>query len=111
MSRSAQAFAAAENRVDRGRTKERIQAQREHFATVACSAFDGILGGYAPHLHADLIDHLLREGAARRKACTDGPAAVSILGDICKDLGADIEGPKAANLRLARAAFKTGGAE
>ena len=110
MTRAPHAFAAAENRIDRGKTKERAEAQRIHFAAVAKSVFDGVLGGYGAHLHADAIDALLREGAARRKAASDGPAVAAVLGAICTTLCADIEGPKASVRANAEKLFKPEGA-
>lgn len=104
------AFAAAENRIDRGRTKERAEAQRVHFAAVAKSVFDGVLGGYGAHLHADAIDALLREGAARRKAASDGPALSGVLGAILGDLCREIPGPKAAAIEDGNKLFKREGA-
>lgn len=106
MSRTPHAFAAAENRIDRGRTKERAEAQRQHFAAVAKSTWDGVLGGYGEHLHCDLIDTLLKEGSARRKAASDGPAVAATLGAICATLCADIEGPKASVRANAEKLFK-----
>lgn len=108
MSRSAQAFAAAENRVDRGRTKERRQAQAEHFAAVARSTADGVLGGYTPELQPEVSEAVIREFCSRLKASKDAPSVTSLLGDICHVLGSDIEGPKAAKFRIANAAFKAG---
>lgn len=106
MTRTPHAFAAAENRVDRGKTKERAEAQRLHFAEVAKSTWDGVLGGYGEHLYPDIIDALLKEGAARRKAASDGPAVAAVLGAICTTLCADIEGPKASARKAAEKAFK-----
>lgn len=106
MTRAPHAFAAAESRIDRGRTKERAEAQRIHFAAVAKSVFDGVLGGYAEHLHCDAIDALLREGSARRKAASDGPAVAAALGAICATLCGDIPGPKASARKAAEGAFK-----
>lgn len=110
MSRTPHAFAAAENRIDRGRTKERAEAQRQHFAAVAKSTWDGVLGGYGEHLHCDLIDALLKEGAARRKAASDGPAVAAVLGAICATLCGDLLGPKPAAKAEAEKLFKREGA-
>lgn len=106
MTRAPHAFAAAENRVDRGKTKERAEAQRQHFAAVAKSTWDGVVNGYGEHLHCDLIDALLREGCARRKAASDGPALSGVLGAIIGDLCSDIPGPKASARKAAEKAFK-----
>lgn len=102
------AFAAAESRIDRGRTKERAEAQRLHFAAVAKSTAEGVLGGYAPDLQPDVARACIRQFCAHLKATTDGPAVAAHLGDICKDMCGDIEGPKKAARAAADRAFKTG---
>lgn len=107
MTRTPHAFAAAENRVDRGKTKERAEAQRLHFAEVAKSTWDGVLGGYGEHLYPDIIDALLKEGCARRKAASDGPAVAAVLGAICATLCGDLLGPKKGARAEADKAFKT----
>lgn len=108
MTRPAQAFAAAETRIDRGRTKERRQAQLEHFAAVAHSTATGVLGGYAPDLQPDVARAHIREFCAHLKASSDGPAVAALVGDICNDLCSDIDGPKASIRKAAERVFPKG---
>lgn len=110
MSRTSHAFRAVENRIDRGRTAERRHALALTFSSLARTTADGVLGGYAPDQQEALIDALIREFCARRKAVSDGPAVGGLLGEIASKLCADIEGPRDTAKRCAEIFFQGGDA-
>lgn len=105
MSRTPHAFAAAENRIDRGKTKERKAAQAEHFAKVAASTADGVLGGYSAEIRPDLSRAVIREFSARLKAAEDAPALASFLGEVANTLCADIKGGRSSAREAANRLF------
>lgn len=106
MTRAPHAFAAAENRIDRGKTKAERQRLAQEYAETAHSAANGILGGYSEAAQPFVCDAIIREFSARRKAASDGPAVAAVLGAICTTLCADIEGPKTSARKAAEKAFK-----
>ena len=110
MSRTPHAFTAVENRLDRGKTAERRQALALTFASLAKTTADGVLGGFGPDQQEALIDALIREFCARRKAVSDGPAVGGLLGEISHKLCADIVGPRDEARRRAQANFQGGDA-
>ena len=106
MSRTPHAFAAAENRIDRGKTKADRQRLAQEYAETAHSAANAILGGYSEAAQPFVCDAVLREFAARRKAASDAPALSGVLGAILGDLCREIPGPKREAKAEAEKAFK-----
>lgn len=111
MTRSVEAFRQVERRIDRGKTRERSVAQQEHFAAVAKTTADGVLGGYKEELQPDLAEAVIREFAARLKAMKDGACVSGLIGRISNELCADIEGPKPAARRAADKYFTSCGSD
>lgn len=104
--RTPYAFTQVENRIDRSKEIEQRRTMIRDFSKLAKTTADGVLGGYGFDVQADLLDALIRELCARRKAVSDGPAVGGLLGEIANKLCADIRGPKTGHRQVAEAAFR-----
>jgi len=110
MSRTPHAFNAVENRIDRGKTRERRLELDALNIESARSTASGVLGALNEDRQPDAALAHGEEFFRRYAAMTDTTVAASALCKLAGALCADIEGPRAGARAKAEAAFKGGAA-
>jgi len=110
MSRTPHAFSAVENRIDRGKTRERRIERDALNIQSARSTANGVLGPLNEERQPDAALAHGEEFFRRYAAMTDSTVAASALCRLASALCADIEGPRDEAKRRAQAIFSGGDA-
>lgn len=110
MSRTPHAFTAVENRIDKGKTRERRIERDALNIQSARSTANGVLGPLNEERQPDAALAHGEEFFRRYAAMTDSTVAASALCKLAKVLCADIEGPRDTAKRQFNALFQKGDA-
>lgn len=103
--------ARIDRKIERGRTAERNQEQRQYVAALAHTMANGYLGAFNDTRAPDICEAGIRELCSRLKAMRDGPAVAALLGAIAHDLNGDIKGGRQSARDAAERVFGGEGGE